>query len=258
MKYLILMFVLFHFSTLCFSETLDDFHILGNVYFFVQIKYQAEDTFGTIKLNPICTNSYEFNDDGYLDSYWSSDDPKIYEYKVLKNEKDLSVINDKCISYIFDITDLSNTNDILLERTIYKYDINHKLSSKIIYNRDGTLSEKITYKYDGENLVEETSYSGEGTFNYKDLYYYDDEWNLVYKKTHSTPFLNVTLSADYYYHYDAYNNIIWEKKEDLAFGDKLWTYEYQYDEENNIIKKITWEGDKVKILEVETYLYFYM
>jgi antitoxin component YwqK of YwqJK toxin-antitoxin module len=69
---------------------------------------------------------------------------------------------------------------IPLERTIYTYDLQGKLTAEVSYNSDGSLSRKTVHTHDSQGRKQETSsYEPTGSLSSKTTYTYDDEGKLI-------------------------------------------------------------------------------
>lgn len=162
---------------------------------------------------------YEYDDNGKL----------VYEKNILKD-----------CAYIYDYDENGNlickTDDNNRE-TIYKYDENNNL----IYFRD-TDGYEYSYDYDEKGRVVSVWENGSAKI---ESYKYNDKDVIIYKC-----YINPYLGSEHRFYYNDDGNIIKE----VNFSDVI---EYEYDDNNNIIRKRKYNDQGYSINLLFDYVYTY-
>lgn len=147
-----------------------------------------------------------------------------------------------------------NSDGNIETKYIYKYDDKGNKVEKKKYNLDGILEKKYIFKYDDKgNLLEETFYSEDLEKITKYDYQYDDIGNKIISKN----YLYENFSYKVVDIYDNKGNEI-----EAIFYDEYevitshYTYEYEFDEQKNWIKKIEFKNQTPTYLLEREIVYF--
>ena len=141
--------------------------------------------------------------------------------------------------------------DKLQARTAYLNDRKGNRTERTIFFA-GKMSKRETYKYEGNNLVEELHYAENGNVSEKRLYKYDGSGNCSQIEFYDA---NGDLKQTYYYKYDGNGNRIeWRFYDDDENLIKLTTY--YYDEHNNVTEIHSFNYDE-HVNWKHTYIYEY-
>ena len=113
-------------------------------------------------------------------------------------------------------------------KEVYQYDERGNMLERSSYLADN-LAEKWIYKYDtAGNAVEEMHFFGDGSGKTIDKYKYNKEGRRIQR---------IDFSGDVWrYKYDAQGNLIGQDA-----GITKWTYQYEYDQAGNWVKKIEFD-----------------
>jgi len=168
---------------------------------------------------------YNYDDKGNLieeNSYYPDDSLKAsYKYTNKYDNNDNLIEQNTYLS-----------NGSLSWREIYTYDKNGKLIENNKYQSNGSFDNKDTFKYDNNGyLIEITRYLPDSSLYYKDRYIYDEKGNPIER--------NYDRPSD--------------GKFTTSFKD---TYQYDYDEKNNWIKKVHFK-DKIPKHIIEREIKYY-
>ena len=173
--------------------------------------------------------------------------------------------NDKSDIIVEDQFDVTNEDVKLLTKKIFKYDDDGNLSEERVYDGNGEdLLVKIEYNYDGNrnlteieyyyppsgdftsikgkfdesgNLIESRYYDKDGELNGK--YKYDKDGNLSEERNYDQ---DGELSSKTKYKYDNKGNM--SSKIFISDYESKVTYKYEFDKNDNWIKKIIYEEGK--------------
>lgn len=176
-------------------------------------------------------------------------------------------------------------SDVIIDKIVYEYDIENRLTSQTCYDSEnillwksvityneaglkidssefgkgGTLRGKTLYKYDGKNIVDESYYNGTGALLWKNTYKYDDK-NILSEA--SSYFEDGTLDSRETYKYSDKNKlteILIEDNTGLTKSREVYRYNEDgsvsefavYDSSNRAIRrefyKYDAKGNPVKI-----------
>lgn len=151
----------------------------------------------------------------------------------------------------------------VLWKTVKTFDANGKLSEENEYDEKGILCSKSIFKYTGDNLTDDTYYSGNGALIWKNIYSYDKNGNqtetysyyasgeLESKKTFK--FLdNGKISEICYFDSDAKTLL---KKEVYRYDSKNYLTEIAtYDSKNVLFLRVFLKYDaRGNVLKISTY-----
>lgn len=147
-----------------------------------------------------------------------------------------------------------------LKKTIkYDYDSENLLADKYVYNYDNELVYHYSYKYDSKNLLKEFIYRYYGhaltyKVNQKEEYFYDSVFNLVKIKTSG---LNTSYSEFQEFKYNERKDTVFHKTTDSSENEvRVYTYDYEYDSQNNWVKKSIYSNNKIVLLKERTIEYY--
>lgn len=228
----------------------------------------------------------EFNSDGSLKSkiiYKYDDMGKLIEGN--ENNSDGSFL--KCYINIYNDkgviieTNYYNTIGNIETKYTYKYDKRGNKIETNEYNSDGNIETKYIYKYDDKgNKVEENKYNSDGILKTKYIFKYDNKGYLLEKNTFYSEGLetitkydyqfddirNKIISKNYLYENYSYKVVdIFDKsgnEVETIFYDEYevitshYTYEYEFDEQKNWIKKIEFKNQTPTYLLEREIVYF--
>ena len=144
-----------------------------------------------------------------------------------------------------------NSDGNLDKKWTYKYDDKGNKIEVNGYNSDGSLDNKLTFNYDDKgNSIEVNVYNSDGSLNEKRTYKYDDKGNKIEENWYNS---DSSLYMKWTYEYNDRGNMIeknWYKSDGNLFSKT--TYKHEYDKKNNWIKRIEFEKEIPKyILERE-------
>ncbi len=132
-----------------------------------------------------------------------------------------------------------------------KYNVKGNLIEWKLYNSDGSLKRKETYKYDDKgNLIKSNEYNSDGSFDKKCIYKHDDKGKKIEKNCYN---LDGSLDYKYIYKYDDKGNGI-ESNEYNSDGSLKGKVGYKYDDKGNnieinmVVSKFTYKYDDKGIL----------
>ncbi|MEO6695691.1 MAG: hypothetical protein ABIO41_10855 [Ignavibacteria bacterium] len=198
------------------------------------------------------------------EDYYSTFDGKTYKvnYSYDLNdrlaERKTSVIDGpvtNLVKYEYDSNDnlirevWTNSKDTSKLITVYEYDSLNKLIRKINFGR---LSIEQKYEYDElENLVNTIeNNSFEPVHNYRRILKYDDRNRVIESRNLNS---DGTSASVFSYKYDENENILEEHIDwvDMDYPDKK--HSYEYDDKNNLIKLIFFEGEEQDSKQIFNY-----
>lgn len=256
------------------NNDLKEFNIYGNVKQIKNKYYGAKESFGEIekgKFNGVLIKIFNYEGNQIKEKNYNTDgsvNVKIifkYNNKGLKTEerpygKDGTPYNYFNYSY-------NNVNQIISETLFHisKKTIIHKDSFE--YDKKGNLitetsynSKKMQavsrYKYDGLSRKIEYNYYGiNGLLKWIRKYNYDDNNRLL--ENISIDSYSKEMKRKTGYKYDDFGNVN-EKSEYDADGSlkERTVYEYEYDKNNNWIKKITYNNEVPESILEREFIYF--
>jgi len=133
--------------------------------------------------------------------------------------------------------------------TKYIYNSKELLAEKLVYNYDSQLVRYYSYEYDSRNKLAVSYYKYFGdayTYrtNEKSEYFYDSAFNLVKIKTTG---LNTSYTDVQEMKRNERNDIVFLKLSNLSSNEEtVNTFEYEYDSQNNWIKKRIYLDQKLE------------
>ena len=182
-------------------------------------------------------NTYKYDENGNLiedsSSYWGFNSVSKYLYDEAGNLLQM---------------DYMNTEDSLILRYIYKYDIDGRMAENSSYNSNGELHEKMG------NIVETTSTNPNPLLNDITYYKHDLKGNMLEVNSKypdgSQNYLNT-------YEYDEKGNVIKSHKEGIVFHNVTeLTFQYEFDKVGNWISMISFKGEVAETLTERTINYY--
>lgn len=273
-KYKIMLIVLsIFFLTSCSNEEdnksdLRKMNLNGKIKSLSENSYDANEKFGEpSKINVSKYNeTYLFNKSGNiiqkktdgvvlpLTKYIYDDENKLIEKNIYESDGNLF----QKIKFVHD----DNFNVIeenhydeqgnLETKILNKYDKSNKLIEILQYNKDEkTFQNIIVYDSNG-NKIKDTRYDKKENKIVRDEFYkYDENNNVIFNIQILNISDNLKSHISSYMKYDSYNNIVLDNWADKINSLKnSIKYKYEYDSENNWIKKIEFNYDKPrKIIE---------
>lgn len=191
--------------------------------------------------------------------------------KIVKKDKRDNT-SDKTYSYeygkhgeIYRISILKSNNDLYYSNTL-KY---NKKTKQIISKKTENKNSKSTYKFEYKKLdngnIEFIKYDNR---KINEIITFDKTGNVIEKKESRSQIISRSpmKTKSYYeietYQYDTYDNVIKQEKTkseviiEFNKDNPIRTYKYEYDDNNNWIKKIAFKDGKVIYLEERTIEYF--
>jgi YD repeat-containing protein len=132
--------------------------------------------------------------------------------------------------------------DIISNVTTYKYDESGKLVEKSGYENNPGSPWKITYAYDAQGNIKETTEDYGDKKTWRVTYKNDEKGNPV----EETTYLNGKFVITYKYVLDEHGNrtkFEWCKANGKVYA--AWTFQYEYDRNGNWIKAIEINTDKI-------------
>ena len=125
---------------------------------------------------------------------------------------------------------------------------------KNLYNSDGSLNYKYTYKYNLRgNQIKKNLHASDGSLSSKTTYKYDSKGNKIEENLYES---DGSLHSKYNWKYDDRDNEI----EEVYIGSKnietITTNKYTYDSKDNWIKKIEYNNSFPKELTERTIEYY--
>lgn len=164
----------------------------------------------------------EYNDKGFLirEKYFVEDGHPSEEKSYERDENGL--VTKEIKHYI----------DGSFDTTIYEYDSQHRIVSKITTNDEGEIEQKVLNEYRDDFLVKTLVTDGEGTLIKLDEFKYDEKGNSVEHKRIDNE------SGDEYFVVTAYNSN-GRKKQEIRYdedGDIVHETYYEEDEQGNLVR----------------------
>ncbi|MFL9845110.1 RHS repeat domain-containing protein [Flavobacterium rhizosphaerae] len=126
-------------------------------------------------------------------------------------------------------------------KTVYKYDEANKKIVESQYSKD-SLVYNMSYKYDGDNVIEKKATAPDGTIQYSQEFTYDNKGNVLTQTIYDS-FDNSTLTDTYVYD-DAGNKAKWSVEKN---GKKEADVFYEYDKEKNMTSAKALNGEGASI-----------
>lgn len=235
----------------------------GKVKSLKHTRYSVKDFFGNIEKDSIMQGenyTFLFNTDGkFLETTYYNIDNTI-------SHKNLFSYNDK--KQFIESQQVDEKGE-LLAKYIPKYNGKAQIEEYNTYNKNGELSDKSIYKYDKEgNYIEENAYYADGEKIYQYLYTYDKKARLIESKyshfeenlIQNTKFEydnqgkhiktnRITTDLENKFQYkvifkfnDKEDELDFEVFDEKNKPDGKVHYIYEYDNQNNWIKRTTMEG----------------
>ena len=283
-----LCFFLVSFSNKKEKNDWEGFRLNGEVKKLKEIRYHVKDKFGIIeKETKIDSTEFIFNEFGYLlvmdfgESkfvYKLSDDNKI-EVNTWYNagggilSVDIHKYNHRGNNFE---VDYCNSDGSIIIKKISKYNKRDNLIEEKRYS-NGTLIRKNIYD-DNENEIEEINYDSDGTIFQRMIYKYDDMGNISGIKSYNSSesvigrwtmkydmngneieriavIENQNVHLVFHKKYDEKNNLIQEIEIDNGL-ETVKNFIYEFDKKGNWIKKIEYENHIPKYI-IEREIEFY-
>lgn len=134
----------------------------------------------------------------------------------------------------------------------FKYDENNHKIEQRDFKSTGELGRLFVFKYDNSgNLIEEENYDGEDQFVYRHVYKYDKS-----TKIEEYGFWEPNRVVDYstQYSIDEFGNIT--KEFNTGSRNYLMEYKYEYDRNNNWVKKVEYRNGEPELIVEREIAYF--
>lgn len=149
--------------------------------------------------------------------------------------------------------DKEKNKDIILNKTLWRYDTKSNLLEEKYFEGDTTLTRKTVYTYDNNNNKIEQNKS-EGGMTIKITYKYDDKRNPI-EETQYDAIGNIAIKI--ITTYDDKGNDISENYYDKDNGLLTHsTFQISYDKNNNWIRKVQLDNDKTTMITVREITYY--
>lgn len=225
-------------------------NLKGNVKFYTQTEYKAIERFG--KVEPEKERGFEDNEQVNYDQNGNKTEHNWYTPK-----------GDLFQKYIYKYDDKGNqaeenrydSNGYLGGKYVYKYDDDNKIIETNYFKSNGDLFIKFTYKYDENgNKLESISHEPSGKKISKTSFKYDEYDNILEEVSHNS---YGNLEEKRIYKYDENKNKIEMRFEaDGIIYDK-WSFSYyNYDDNGNWTKCITFKNGKPHYIRFRNYEYY--
>ena len=210
---------------------------------------QFEEGFVRYPNNPPAGGYLAFNTEGNFDETIEYDIKENIEFKVVYSYNEKGRITEKKVNH---------SNNTLKYKYVFKYDNNGYLIDESIYLKDGSLSKKKVYDNQEErNKIFVNTFFVKGELSSSAEFEYNDEGYLI-KEVFNDYGVSV-VRHNYYYNNKGYlikrNQKITSENRDMDFdnnfnynenGDMIesgyTSYKYEYDSQNNWIKRIEFNG----------------
>jgi len=206
--------------------------------------YLLTETDFSLKLDTIRHNTYKYDGNKLIktDRYF-------------KNENNIRFHTSESFNYDDKGNNIETQLTNIYNEMIYKkidYDNNNlKIAQNTKLPGKSELSIKKKYFYSKENtLIKEKEYQPDGTLSYEIKYKYNNTGNLI----RSNIYLNGLTEDTYIYSYDKNNNQIESDLKFLVDGKPyLYKTKYEYDINNNLVKKSNIKNNT--LTSFETFIY---
>lgn len=227
-------------------------NLKGKVKSVKEWKHKAEIKFGKLEEmeeKGIFLQELVFSKKGYIEYAYFPKEEKQYKYQEGNKLEEIRVYD---------------TDEVLQERTIYKYDAQGNRVDEIDYTPKGEVNKRVTYLYDEQGKeIEKAFYNQDNELTGKQIYLYDKNDNLTETELYNAKgtsverktiyqdgnpikeiyYLNLFVSQALrttYYKYNDRGDLI-KKSVELTNNDPVApqsSYEYKYDKHGNWINKI--------------------
>jgi len=243
-------------------------NLVGKVKAITETHFTAIERFGEIvkgEQERLGTNSFFFNETGYLIETNDYDYTKIYQKKKYKYDAQ---------GHLLEMDVYTNTvekDGELTSKFIYEYDKKGNNIFQKVYEWKGALIFTITRSFDDAGNVEEERIKQGSKFlafgaDWKKRYKYDENGNIIQMMFYTPPeIFDYTESYEYkngilismkrdrnyikVYKYDENKNII-EENEKTDTIMSIYKYTYRYDDKGNWISKVQYRGEEaIKLTE---------
>ena len=168
-----------------------------------------------------------------IEQIWYDSDLKVSGSSTYKYDKS----NKKILEKIF------QPKNQLKSKTTFKYDTKGNKCEEIFYNAEGDTLSRNIFIYDLEILLSEIEYDASGAIFIRNTFQYDQVGNLIEIKGYNS---NDKVVDHVLTKYDENNNVIESISYDTRVGWANYhkTYSYDYDEQHNWIKRISFQDEQ--------------